>query len=200
MERFFVLASREARSLRPRKEMVHMGLNYLNLDDRTRLFMVEEIQSDVADNSMYISPRLTSDGQDDWPDLVRVAAQSYDDDWLAAQLRGTGRLRDTEQRRKRGGGYTTVQVPHTAPITLAEGEFNRYYARGLCRRAIDEEIAHVVVYRAKSVVQPRSASEDMIGAEFDPADILADLRSSTGVEPALGIPPGPNSGLTLRLP
>ena len=177
-----------------------MALNYHNLDARTRGFMVDEIDRDVADESIYISPRLTSDGQSDWADLIRTAAQEHNDEWLSAQLRGSARLKTMERRKTKGGGYTTARVPHTAPDTLAEGEFNRFYARGLCRRAMDEGIGRVIVYRAKSVDQPRSASESKIGAEFDPATILADLRSAKGVEPALGIPPGPNSGLTLMLP
>ena len=173
-----------------------MPLNYLNLDDQTRGFMGQEIEMDIADNGIYISPRLTQTGQDDWPSLVRTAAQTNDDSWLADQLRDTGRLKDTEQR-KNG---TMAKVPYTAPDTLAEGEFNRYYARGLCRRAIDEGIGHVVVYRAKEAARPRPESDAKIGAEYPPIAILNDLRDAIGVEPALGIPPGPNSGLSLKLP
>lgn len=58
----------------------------------------------------------------------------------------------------------------------------------------------VIVYRAKSVSNPRAESEAKIGAEYKPQDILADLRTAKGVEPALGAPPGPDSGLSLTLP
>ena len=177
-----------------------MPLDYLNLDEQTRPFMVEEIDLDVANDSIYISPNLSEAGVADWPTLIRTAAQSHDDKWLAAQLRGTGRLKDMTERRKPKGGYTTVRVPVTAPDMLAEGEFNRYYARGLCRRAIANGIDRVIVYRAKDVMRPRPDSQAKLGTEHDPAAILADLRSAQGVEPALGIPPGPNSGLTLKLP
>lgn len=176
-----------------------MALAYLNLDEQTRAFMVEEIDADIADGSIYISPRLTPAGRSNWLSLVRTAAERYDDGWLACELRGTGHLADTEQRRTKSG-YTTVRVPHTAPDTLAEGEFNRYYARGLCRRAIDESLDSVIVYRAKAVTAPRRESESKVGKAYDPEAILADLRGARGVEPALGIPPGPNSGLSLRLP
>ena len=177
-----------------------MALSYRNLDARMRGFIIDEINRDIAENSMYISSRLTPDGRGDWGDLIRTAAQDHNDEWLAAQLRGTERLATTEQRQTKNGGYTTVRVPHTAPDTLAEGEFNRFYARGLCRRAIDDGVNRVIVYRAKSVERPRSDSEEMIGAELDPEAVLADLRNAKGVEPALGIPPGPNSGLSLMLP
>ena len=177
-----------------------MALDYLDLNVQTRAFMLEEIEQDIANNAIYISPRLTPKGRTDWPHLLCAAARDHDDDWLAAQLRDTGRLSDTLQRRSRNGGYSTARMPSNAPETLAEGEFNRFYARGLCRRAIAEGIAQVVVYRAKQVSQPRRDSQVKIGSEYEPAVILDDLRSAQGVEPALGIPPGPNSGLTLKLP
>jgi hypothetical protein len=85
---------------------------------------------------------------------------------------------------------------------LAEGEFNRFYARGLCARALSEGISEVIVYRGKRVMQPRQESEAMIGKRISAKDLLEDLRKSEskGVEPALGIPSGPNSGITICLP
>jgi hypothetical protein len=95
-----------------------------------------------------------------------------------------------------------AKVPHDANHTLAEGEFNKYYCRGLARVAIAEEIPRLQVYRAKHVAQPRQESQEKIGLLVDPAVILTDIRASQteGVETALGIPPGPNSGITLRIP
>ena len=98
------------------------------------------------------------------------------------------------------GGLTTAHVPVTAPETLAEGEFNRFYARGLCSRAIEENISHVEVYRGKLVENPRPESEEKIGTKLSAKELLNDLRTSQGVEPCLGVPPGPNSGLTIRFP
>lgn len=177
-----------------------MPLRYLNLDARTRDFMVEEIDMDASGRKIYISSYLNDLGKRVWPNLLRTAAQSHDDSWLAEQLRDTARLKQTTERKKPKGGYTTVRVPVTAPETLAEGEFNRYYARGLCKRAVEDGIAEVIVYRAKEVRQPRPESEAKIGAKYSPSVVLADLRITQGVERALGIPPGPNSGLTLKLP
>ncbi|MFZ0321604.1 MAG: hypothetical protein WAL56_20940 [Candidatus Sulfotelmatobacter sp.] len=105
----------------------------------------------------------------------------------------------TEQRRKPKGGYTTAAVPVTAADTLAEGEFNRFYARGLCRRAKVEGGSELKVHRAKEVENPRTQSEALIGSTLDPEKLLLDLRESIGVEPALGLPPGPNSGLSVKI-
>ena len=104
-----------------------------------------------------------------------------------------------EQRRKRGGGFTRARVPVTAPDILSEGEFNRFYVRGLCVRAIEGGMNQVEVYRGKSVNQPRPESEAMLGKKLSAEAVLKDLRESIGVDPVLGLPPGPNSGLTVRM-
>ena len=83
---------------------------------------------------------------------------------------------------------------------LAEGEFNRFYIRALCARAIEDGLSGVIVFRAKAVQNARSASEQMLGQTMPAAALLSDLRNSPGVDTALGLPPGPNSGLSVRLP
>src|SRR5262245_52245434 len=124
-------------------------LNLTNLDPRTRLLMLDEIHQDVASGTLYLSPRLSDRGQADYPELLATAVQAHDEEWLAERLREQDLLNATEPRRKPKGGYTTARVPVTAADTLAEGEFNRFYARALCRRAILDGISDLVVYRAK---------------------------------------------------
>ena len=85
--------------------------------------------------------------------------------------------------------------------TLAESQFNRYYIRALCRRALEDGIEALVIYRAKPVATPRPESEALVETTIDPAALLEDLRAHTGEEtPALGVPAGPNSGISVRLP
>lgn len=174
-----------------------MGIYYKNLDKRTRKFMLKELEMDIVKGTLYISTRLNSRGQSIWAELLKEAIISHNDDWLATQLRGC--MKSHEERRSRSGKITVAKVPVTAPETLAEGEFNRFYARGLCERAIADGISEVLVYRGKQVRQPRPESQTMIGKRIDPTALLEDLRKSLGIEPALGIP-RPNSGLTIRLP
>lgn len=114
---------------------------------------------------------------------------------MATALRAPGVL-DTIEVRVKG----PKAIPWNAADTLAEGEFNRFYARGVARRACEEEHGQVVVYRAKQVAKPRADSERRIGAHVDAEALLADLRASVGMEPALGLPPGPSSALSVRLP
>lgn len=175
-----------------------LAFEFRNLDLRTREFMLDELNHDVAESTVYMSPRLSARGAADYIELLRRTITDHDEQWLANQLRAEGRLNPTEQRRTKSG-QTTVQVPVSAPWTLAEGEFNRYYVRGVCRRAIDEDMSEVIVYRAQAVSNPRTESQRMIGRAVDPNVLLTDLRRSPGVEPALGLPPGPNSGISVHL-
>jgi hypothetical protein len=82
---------------------------------------------------------------------------------------------------------------------MAEGEFGRFYLRALCLRALADGTNHLVIYRAKAVMNPRPDSQAKIDTTIDAATLLADLRAHSGVDTALGLPPGPNSGLSARL-
>ncbi|MEH3117826.1 MAG: hypothetical protein PGN25_09585 [Methylorubrum populi] len=176
-----------------------MGLNFENLVAETRAFMLEEIEMDAAEEKLYISAYLTQQAQGNWPDYLRDAARNGSDDGLASQLRSTTSLTATTMRRTKSG-FTQVKVPHNAAEVLAESEFNRFYVRGLSRRAIANGIPRLEVYRAKQVAQPRPESERLIGLLVDPEVLLIDVRGSVGVETALGIPPGPGSGISVRIP
>lgn len=173
-----------------------MGIRYNSLDANVRQWMLHELDLDKGNGRLYISPRLTEDGANAWPELLRNAFLEYNDDWLSSQIRSRGFVRETEQRKKPNGGFTTARVPHTAPETLAEGEFNRFYARGLCAAVLAGGGIDVEVCRGKEVENPRPESQAMIGRRLPAQQFLKDLRESQGVEPALGLP-RPNSGLTI---
>jgi len=176
-----------------------MGLHYENLTEDVRAAMVHELKHDVENGTLYISSRLTTPGAEAWPELLQEAAEQHDDTWLASTLRAKSLIKTHEPRSKRNGsGFTIVKVPHNAAETLAEGEFNRLYIRGLCLHVLDLGGTEVEVYRGKDVKNPRPESEAMIGRRLPAQKLLDDLRASHGVEPALGLPSGPNSGLTVR--
>ena len=177
-----------------------MALHLVDLDDATRPYLLEEFHSDVAQNALYLSPRLSELGRSAYPGLLEEALRAGDDSNLAGALSGTGVLNEFEMSMSRAGRRYEKRVPVNAPETLAEGEFNRFYLRGLCRLALAGGIDHLVIYRAKAVAQARSASEAMIDTTIAAEPLLDDLRRSVGVDTALGLPPGPNSGLSARLP
>lgn len=175
-------------------------LTYADLDQQVRQHMLEELATDVQTGNLYMSQRLSEKGHQDYPGLLEEAIRGKNDGWLEIELRQEGRINATEHRRKPKGGISIVQVPITAAETLAEGEFNRFYIRGLCRDALANGLAEVEVYRAKDVANPRQESQRMIGRLVSAQGLLEDLRSHPGVDTALGLPPGPNSGLSVRRP
>src|SRR5437016_5927248 len=136
---------------------------FLNLDARTRQLMLAEVERDEQQESLFISDRLTGQGRTSYKTVLKDAIQDRDPEWLADQFRDHGWMESTERRRKPNGGFSIVKVPVNAPETLAEGEFNRFYARALCRRAQEDGVPNLVVYRAKPVSQPRWESEQKIG-------------------------------------
>ncbi len=177
-----------------------MGLTLLSLDERTRGFILQEFEQDVKAGKLFISDRLTPSGKKDYPDLFQKAIRSGNDASLARDLNTPGRLELSESKISSKGKRFSSAVPKNAAETLAEGEFNRFYARGLCRRAIEDKLPNLVIYRAKDVSVPRPDSAAKIGTQISAPKLLEDLRKSIGVDPALGLPSGPNSGLSVKLP
>lgn len=177
-----------------------MALTLSNLDERTRGFMLKELEEDNAAGKLYISSRLTASGKKDYPTILREAIQNGTDTSLASKLDVPGMLVSTESKTSSKGRGFTSAVPKNAAETLAEGEFNRFYSRGLSRRAIEDKIPNLVIYRAKEVAVSRPDSEAKIGTLVPAQKLLEDLRTSNGVDPALGLPSGPNSGLSVELP
>ncbi|MGE5377061.1 MAG: hypothetical protein ACM3XO_18555 [Bacteroidota bacterium] len=177
-----------------------MSLYFVNLDDRTRQLMLEEVDYDIAHNQLHISPFLSGQGQQDYVNLLREAIQAGSDETLAEHLKAHRRINKTINRKKPKGGFSIAATPANAAEILAESEFNRFYIRALARRALEDGIADLVVYRAKPVQKPRPESEALIEATLPPQELLADLRAHPDEPPTLGVPSGPNSGLSVRLP
>lgn len=174
-----------------------MDLHHLN-DSKVRGYLVAEIESDRDAGTLYPSKNLNPEGLKKWPALLVKAALDGDTQTLADALRTNGCMLDYTTRQQ-GGKTIDVKVRHDAPEMLAEGEFNRYYARAVCRRALDDDpSASVEVYRAKAVEVPRSSSEALLGSHVSASVLLDDLRQGS-LDAALKVPNGPNSGLSVRL-
>jgi hypothetical protein len=176
-----------------------MGINYKNLDSTTRKYMLHEFENDLKNNKLELSNRLTEAGRRDYLYFLKEAIQHYDDNWLAEQIREKNFLYQSEIRKKADDGVTLAKIPATAAETLADGDFNHYYVRGLCARAIAEGIDQVIVYRGKEVENPRPESRELTGQILDPRELLEGMRARNSSGKGLMIPAGPNSGLTISI-
>src|SRR5574342_935117 len=159
-----------------------MALYLENLDDRTRQLMLDEMEYDIAHNQLHISPFLSGQGQWDYPDLLRKAIKKGNDTTLGKDLQARRRIVRALPRRKPKGGYIIAATPENAAEVLAESEFNRYYIRGLARRAIEDGVEELVIYRAKPAKNPRPESEARVESTISPQDLLDDLRAHPGDE------------------
>jgi hypothetical protein len=174
-----------------------MTLVLENLDDETRGFMLTELDEDQLAGRIYLSDRLTPDGARRYPILLRQAIGQGGTSSFENALADPGTFR-TMHTYVRRGQLVNAKMPANAPQMLAEGEFNRYYIRGVCGRVIAEGSAQVQVYRARSSYRPRPGSDAEIGMLVDAVALLDDLRTCIGMEPS--ILPEVNSGLSVRIP
>jgi len=171
--------------------------NFVNLDDRTRGFMVQEIELANSTGNIYYSKRFNEAGTAQWVELLIEAVRKHNEHWLAYEIEARGLMRGMEGSRTPSGGYTTKHVPNTAAETMAEGQFNRFYILGLCQRAIAESKTHVSIYRAKERIEHRPESDALIGTIIPVDQLLKELRD---VESSLSHElVKPNSGLSARL-
>jgi hypothetical protein len=174
-----------------------MPLQYESLDATTRRFMLDEFEQDASRDAAPAPERLRPGATGQYQELLRKALTYYDDQWLEERVRDL--LVEFEPRRTRSGGQTTARLPADAARMLAESQFNRYYMRGVCARALDEGRQVVEVYRARHSAQPRRESEELEGQRLPAAQVLGDLRTAAA-ESAPTTPLGRyNSGLSVKL-
>lgn len=174
-----------------------MSYNFENLTEETRKAMLDEVKADIAANRIYLSKRFNENGRQKYLPILLNVVEAGDEEYLSMELKKNGCFSDKEERKTKSG-VSWVKVPETAHVTFAEGEFNRYYMRGLCVIALKYGYK-LQVYRARSSDNPRIESEMLIGRLVDPQKLLNDLTQNIGLDTVLGLPPGPNSGLSIRL-
>jgi len=149
-----------------------MALDLIDLDDTTRRFMLKEVDREQASDSLYLGKDLSPEGIKQYPALLREAVESGHDQSLQLVLSAIGIFNAMGLRQGK-----PVKVPSNAAQRLAEGEFNRFYLRGLCLRAIDEGDKVILIYQARESQNPRSESEQLVGTTLDPEQLLDDLRT-----------------------
>lgn len=168
--------------------------NFENLDDRTRQYMLLEVDQAIKASQLNFSKRFNETGLKLYPQLLRQAATNGTEATLAAALQQHQCFNTHEKR-----GAVTRQVPENAATTFAEGEFNAFYMRGVCHRAIQDGYM-VQVYRAKKSDVHRRGSELIEGNLENPTRVLLIIRNSLdGSQRGPGMPAGSNSGLSIRL-
>lgn len=177
--------------------VIDMALELFDLDEQCRQQMLAELEKDEGGEGVYLSPRLSPEGAGAYPGFLRQAITDGDDGVLEVSLSRPGMFKATETY-ERDGVLRTRKMNRRAPQTLAEGEFNRFFIRGLCASICADGGGVVEVYRARESSWARPESQALIGTRIDAEALLQDLRESAGAAPSLL--PDVNSGLSVRRP
>ena len=176
-----------------------MSLVLAHLDPCTRQFMLAELEADLADGTLYCSPQLSEEGLRQYARLLRAAVLTGTDDSFAEELSAREAVRPPsrwQHPREVGPGEALT----AATIRLAEREFHRFYLRGLCRRALDQGVQTLVIYRARPADPGRATSDAMVGVRIAVSSLLEDLRGTFRLLPPHGLPQCNDPGLSVRLP
>src|ERR1044072_1856616 len=166
--------------------------NFQNLDEETRKLMLEEIEDDIRQQKLYLSDRLNITGQENYQNYLLLSVTSGDEATFEKLLDINTHFNPTYLRLGK-----PVRMPSNASALLCQSEFNRYYIRALCLKAVSGNIENVQIYRARDSSWARPESEAKIGSFISAADLLEDLRESVGIEPKLF--PEINSGLCVKI-
>jgi hypothetical protein len=67
-------------------------LRFLNLDERVRERMLDEVEHDIRNGTLYVNSRLSNTGQQNYVTLLKEAIRQHDDAWLGAELACLGRV------------------------------------------------------------------------------------------------------------
>lgn len=174
-----------------------MPLHYENLDPTTRRYALAELDADLKSGAFHASDRLRPTAIAEYQRLLHEAIRYYDDRWL--EDRASDLLVDVETRHTKGGGQTLAKVPEMAARMLTEGDFNRYYMRGVALRALEEGRQVVEVYRARLSMEPRPESTELEGHRLTAREVLDQLRGLTIPDAAMPRLGRVNSGMSIRL-
>lgn len=173
--------------------MIPKMFTFHDLDGTTREYMLQELDGDVRSSRLYLSRRLSPLGRNFYADHLRDAITSGDARSLGVALGAPGLLNAVETTRQ-----GERKMASNAHALLAEGEFNRFYVRGVCARALAEGSGTVTVYRAKESGWHRPESDAQVGNVLGAGELLDTLRANT-LNPENVSIPDVNSGLSVRI-
>ena len=137
-----------------------MAMNFEELDDTTRQYMSQEFEVEIASRNPYFGKNLSAEGRSVFPELMRKAIATGNEETLGAALNRADLWNEMETYVRNGVARDRRINVRQASERLALTEFNTWYVRGLARRLIDEEVTHCQAYRA---AQPK----------WEPADCTA---------------------------
>lgn len=174
-----------------------MFFYFHNLDEKTQNTMLKEVAYDMERKALYVSSKLNTRVRAKYPRLLMKSIENANPVELAEQLEAGYLYTPRQLRQRQEHGTPEIGLEGEA---LAYSEFNRFYIRAICRRALMEN-AQVRIYCAKTTgTEARQTTiQRAIGKAVSPFAVLVDLRAHIGKNCLLGVIGGINLGLSVEL-
>ena len=178
-----------------------MAMNFEELDDTTRRYMLQEFEAEIASDNPYFGRNLSAAGRAAFTELMRAAINEGNEETLGAALNRPVLWNEKETYERNGVLRERRINVRQASERLALTEFNTWYVRGFARRLLDEGETRCQAYRA---AQPKWEPGDCATHEnqvFSVREIYDGHRARYWPvvnESAVSIPFGPGCHHTIR--
>jgi len=126
-----------------------MAMDYEELDDRTRQYMLTEFEREQASGNPYRSKALSSAGLAVFPQLMREAIESGTEVSLCESIEDASYWEPGEAHTRDGITRTRRRNIGQSARRLALTEFSTWYVAGFTKRLLDEGVEECQVYRGE---------------------------------------------------
>jgi hypothetical protein len=179
-----------------------MAMKFEELDEITRQYMLKEFEKEQLSSNTYQPKVLSKMGQSNFPNLVREAIKSGNEETLISSLSDPTYWNPTETYTRDGVVRERRINVKQAAERLGLTEFNTWYVHGLAKRFMDEGVIQCQVYRgAMPKWEPAECSVHE-GKILPVKEIYDGHRARYWPEPgnpqAMSIPFGPGCHHTIR--
>lgn len=176
-------------------------MNFEELDETTRKYMLQEFQAEEKSGNPYRSDTMTAEGLSNVVQIVEKALTEGNEITLARDLARPSYWKPTTTSHRGNTVYQRKINPETAASVFALGEFNTWYVRGLAKKLMEEGQTLCEIYRAESAAQPRCECSVYEGKPIELSKIYAGHRVKyhpVKNNSAFSIPSGPNCHHAIR--
>lgn len=178
-----------------------MAMNFEELDQETRKYMLLRYESENRGGNPYRSAALSSLGLETFPDLMLRAIMDGTEVSLIADLQRPEFWNENESYERNGKIHQRKINPRQAAERLGLTEFNTWYVAGLAHRLVGEGETHCEVYRGQEPKWEHASCSSHEGQIYTLTDIINGHRIAYWPLPgkeALSIPVGPGCHHTIR--
>ncbi len=179
-----------------------MAMNYEELDEKTREYILAEYEREQAGGNPYRSKAFSDTGLSVFPDLMRDAIKSGNEITLRNAINQDQLWVGVEEYTRNGITRTRRRNIQQSAERLALTEFSTWYVTGLAKRLLEEGVENCQVYRGEQPKWEPNECANHEGRVVSVKEIYDSHRSRYWPEPGdptrFSIPFDPNCHHAIR--